>query len=84
MAVAYSSDHVDCPTKKKVVRAELFIGGWIMEPHPEDKNKTNSCYLIQVDAKGYIPKMVINATSKTQGFIPLRLNEAMHKHFKRQ
>lgn len=40
VAVAVSTEHEDCPPVKKVVRADLILGGWECEPHPEDPNKT--------------------------------------------
>ena len=40
VALAVSCERDDCPEKKKVVRADLIIGGWICEPLPDDPSKT--------------------------------------------
>lgn len=44
-----------------------------------DPQMTDINYLVQVDAKGIIPKMILNQTSKTLGFMPMRVNKAIHK-----
>ena len=79
--MAVSVEHDDVPEVKKVVRGELIIGGWILDPDPEDEDKCYAYYIVQGDPKGSIPKWVVNMGAKSQGFIPYNINKAMHKHY---
>ena len=77
---AISVEHPECPVVKKVVRAQLSIGGWLIVPDQEDpENKSYSYYITNSDLKGSIPKSLVNSSSKGQGFLPMKMNELLKK-----
>lgn len=52
----FSTDRDDLkPPAKGDVRAELLIGGWILEPLEDDPNKTRCTFTIELNLKGSIP-----------------------------
>lgn len=61
------------------MRGEIIIGGWTFEQSPENPDKTVVSYVIQANAKGLIPKAILNAGSKKLGFLPMKVNEAMYR-----
>ena len=80
LTIGTSIDHPDVPPVKKVVRADLLIGGWVLIPDQADpENKWNAYYISQSDLKGSIPKMITNSVSKGQGLLPKKINEVMKK-----
>lgn len=78
--IATSVEHPDCPDVKKVVRADLIIGGWIITPDATDpENKCYAYYITQTNPKGSVPKMFVNQVSKNQGMLPREIYNAMKK-----
>jgi hypothetical protein len=65
------------PEVNGVVRAEAFIGGYILEKLNEKSTKVT--YMSNADIKGSIPTIVKNQLSKNQGTIAGRVEEAMKK-----
>lgn len=59
----------DCPypypEQKGVVRAKIYIGGYILKKI--DENSTDVTYFADSDLAGSIPAMVKNQLSKKQG-----------------
>jgi len=47
------------PETKKNIRGECHVGGWTLEPLPEDKNKTRLTLMIELDLKGNLPAYVL-------------------------
>lgn len=58
------SVEVEAPVPDGIVRGELMISGWFLEPVEGGSQAT---YLINADPKGLIPLFVINLLSKRQG-----------------
>ena len=65
------------PEVNGVVRAEAFIGGYILEKL--DEKTTKVTYMSNADIKGSIPTIIKNQLSKNQGTIAGRVEEAMKK-----
>lgn len=65
------------PEVQGVVRAEAFIGGYILEKI--DENRTKVTYMSYADIKGSIPTLIKNQLSKKQGEVAGRVEEAMKK-----
>ena len=59
------------PEVKGVVRAEVYIGGYIMEK--VDELNTKVTYFSDADLKGNIPQMVKNQLSSKQGELAGRI-----------
>ncbi|KAK9716980.1 hypothetical protein K7432_006505 [Basidiobolus ranarum] len=49
------------PEKKGAVRADLHIGGWIIQP--EGENSVKATYIIDIDLKGSIPGALVRKVS---------------------
>ena len=80
ISIGTSVEHPDAPPVKKIVRADLIIGGWVFIPDQTDpENKCNAYYVSQSNLKGSIPKMITNSVSKGQGLLPMKINEVMKK-----
>mmetsp|Transcript_32548 Transcript_32548/g.28814 ORF Transcript_32548/g.28814 Transcript_32548/m.28814 type:complete len:230 (+) Transcript_32548:276-965(+) len=79
--ICYSSaEHSEAPIVKKVVRGELFIGGWVIIPDKDDpQNKSYAYYITQTNPKGSIPKYFVNKFSEGQGLLPMKINEILKK-----
>lgn len=74
--IATSVVHPDCPEVRKVVRGDVYIGGFIITPDANDPlNRSYMHYINQVDPKGYIPKYLINKLAVDQGFVPKKVNK---------
>jgi len=73
-----SHTHPDVPEVKGCVRAELIIWGWVLTPE-KDTGNTTAVYIFQTDAKGYIPKKVINAFAKDQALCVSGLRKYMEE-----
>lgn len=65
------------PEVKGVVRAEIFIGGYIIEKI--DENTTRITYISDSDAKGSIPGMIKNTVTQKQGGIAATIGPVMEK-----
>ena len=65
------------PEVNKVVRAEAFIGAYIIEKI--DESKTKVTYISDADLKGNIPGMVKNTLSARQGEVASKVEEVMKK-----
>jgi hypothetical protein len=59
-----SIQHIDCPEKKGVVRAETIISGYFIRDCIDNPNVTEICCLSQTDIKGSIPVSIVNQASK--------------------
>ena len=62
---------------KGVVRAELFVGGYIIERI--DEKSTRVTYIANSDPKGSIPGMVKNTLSSKQGGVASKIQGVMEK-----
>lgn len=63
------------PEVNKVVRGEVYIGGYIIEK--VDETHTKVTYISDADLKGSIPGMVKNQLSQKQGEVASRIPGAM-------
>ena len=63
------------PPIKKVVRADLHIGGCILTP--QEDGSTYMVYVAQIDLKGNFPKILINIIAKQHGYRPHILEKIM-------
>jgi len=52
--VACSVDHPDCPKLKGYIRGEIFCGGYVVQPVPENKNQCIVTYISYFDI-GHFP-----------------------------
>ena len=50
------------------VRAEAYLIGWTLKPDPNDPEKTELTYILNIDPKGWIPKPAFNWFVHNQGF----------------
>merc|ERR1711879_283834 len=70
-----SVEHPDVPAEKGFVRGEIDVSGYYIVPTGE-----NSCkcyYVVQLDPKGWLPTVVVNAVASKQPMVLAKL----HKHF---
>lgn len=58
--IGTSVDHPDMPERSGIVRADIIIWGYVLTPLAEDPTKTNMVYILGTDAKGSVPKTVVN------------------------
>ena len=65
------------PEVNKVVRGEVYIGGYIIEK--VDETHTKVTYFSDADLKGNIPQMVKNQLSSKQGEVASRVGPTMKK-----
>ena len=65
------------PEVNKVVRGEVYIGGYIIEK--VDENNTQVTYISDADLKGNIPQMVQNQLAAKQGEVAAKVAEVMKK-----
>lgn len=75
--IATKSCNYPKPEVNKIVRAELFIGGYILERI--DANTTRVTYISDSDSKGSIPAMVKNSVSAKQGGVASKVGAAIQK-----
>jgi len=61
-----STPHAKMPETKGSVRAEVILWAWVITPVKDSPNKSNVVYMLQNDAKGYLPKTVVNKFVKDQ------------------
>lgn len=56
---AFSVDHINdmVPEDSSVVRGNVVIGGWYLQP--VDENNTKLTYISEVDLKGSIPGFIV-------------------------
>ena len=71
--IAKSVEHPKCPEAKPYVRATLHIGGWVLEPAPN--NSTKVTYLMQTDINGSVPTFVVKKVTSQQGRIVVTVAE---------
>lgn len=76
--IAASVEDEEVPPKKKAVRAHLYIGGWMLEPHVDDPSKWYAYYLVKGDLKGLIPKFAVNMFATQLGELPMNLNKHLN------
>jgi hypothetical protein len=62
-----SINHDECLTDSSHVRAALHLVGAICRPIPGEPNRCMLTRIAQLDPKGNIPTMVVNATKKKSG-----------------
>lgn len=68
-ALVFSIDRDElAPPTKGVVRGFLHIGGWKLQPLPEDPNRTLATYQVELDMKGSIPGFVMTQANKDMGY----------------
>ena len=65
------------PEVNKVVRGEVYIGGYIIEK--VDENNTQVTYISDADLKGNIPQMVQNQLAAKQGEVAAKVADVMKK-----
>ncbi len=65
------------PEVKDVLRAEAYVGGYILDKI--DDHKTKVTYMSFADIKGSIPTIIKNQLSKKQGEVAGRVEKAMKK-----
>lgn len=63
--------------EKGIVRAELFVGGYIIEKI--DEKSTRVTYIANSDPKGNIPGMVKNTLASKQGAVASKIQGVMQK-----
>lgn len=66
--IASKSCNFPYPEQKGIVRAQLFIGGYVLEKINEQKTKVT--YISDTDIKGSIPTMIKNKVMERQGSVP--------------
>ena len=75
----YSTSHPDEPEPEpKVVRAEMLVAGWKLEPI-EGGSKTKVINFAINDYRGNVPKFVLNAGAVTQAEVFKKLIAQMDK-----
>jgi len=74
-SIAASVEHKEGKEKKGFIRGAIESSGYYIENR--GKGKTALTYLVQVDAKGWLPAWVINLTAKDQAMNVLRIKEQM-------
>ena len=47
------------PANKGVVRGKLPLGGWIITPDPNNKNRCYCLTVVEVDVGGLLPQFVV-------------------------
>jgi len=67
------------PLDKKLVRGELQLGGWILTPDPNDKNKTKACYIACSDLKGNIPSSLFKTACRSNAISVHELRNYVEK-----
>jgi hypothetical protein len=75
MYIATSSCNYPYPETKGVVRAEIFVGGYIIEAI--DEGRTQITYIADADLKGSIPGLIKNTLSAKQGEIASKVGPVM-------
>lgn len=77
MYLATKSCNYPKPEANGIVRAELHVGGYIIEKI--DEKSTRVTYVSDSDAKGNIPGMIKNTVSAKQGGVASKVGAAMQK-----
>lgn len=70
------------PETKGIVRANVPVGGWKIEPLEGDPRKSRTTYMAEVDLKGSIPGFVIKTANKDQGYQIVKLRSVVEKYIK--
>lgn len=65
------------PESKGVIRGNIPIGGWRLEPVKGNPNHTRCQYIVELDLKGSIPGFVMKMAIKDQGYQIVKLNRAI-------
>jgi len=65
------------PETKKAIRGECHVGGWTLEPLPEDKNKTRLTLMIELDLKGGLSPWILKKANCDQAFQINRLRPVL-------
>eukprot|EP00494_Astrolonche_serrata_P029748 UN30015 len=80
--IAVSCEHEDGPIKRDFVRAQLFMGGWIIKPL--DSHSCHVTYINHFDLGGSLPSWLVTRVSDDVPLTPLNLAEYMKKVKKNQ
>lgn len=72
----YSIVHPDFPPQKDPIRAEVFIGGWVMIKKGEG---CQVIYASEIDLKGSIPKFLVEKSADIQVMVVTGLRNYMEK-----
>ena len=59
------------------MRAELFIGGYILEKIDDERTKVT--YISDTDIKGSIPTMIKNKVMEKEGNVPASIESELKK-----
>ncbi len=66
--LAFDAGRTDLvPEVKGVVRANVPMGGWKIEPNDGNPNESMCTYMAELDLKGSVPGWVISQAFKDQG-----------------
>lgn len=72
----FSVEHESMPIRKDPVRAEVFIGGWIVMPRGDGCQIIYTC---EIDLKGNIPTYLVEKTADIQVLVVVGLKDYMIK-----
>lgn len=72
-----SIDREDKPETKKFIRAQLFMGGWVLKPI--DENRTMAYLYNRADMKGSIPAFIMKQGASMQAVLIAKLRDYMLK-----
>lgn len=75
-----SIKHPQMPDRPDLVRAEVLIWGYVLQPLLIDTNKTNVTYILGTDAKGSLPKPIVNLFISKQAYGLLKIRDWIDKH----
>jgi hypothetical protein len=80
--IGCSFPHPKIPEYKGVVRAEVHIWAWVVTPSKGDAKVCSVVYMLQNDAKGMLPKSVVNSFAKDQASSVTNLKKYVEKQKK--
>mmetsp|Transcript_35086 Transcript_35086/g.45059 ORF Transcript_35086/g.45059 Transcript_35086/m.45059 type:complete len:452 (-) Transcript_35086:1213-2568(-) len=75
-----SIPHPDIPEVSGVVRAEVHVAGWILEPI-NDGHSTRATYLVKTDLKGSLPKRIVDLASSQQPMLVAALRKFLEDRY---
>lgn len=78
LLVSFSVELPDHPLEDGAVRADVIIGGWILDKI--DENTTRGIYICENDLKGSFPKFVLKAGAAMVGIAPGMLVKWIKEH----
>eukprot|EP00347_Sterkiella_histriomuscorum_P015068 403358431 len=82
-ALVFSIDRDDMkPPEKGTVRGWLQLGGWKLQPMPDNPNKTLTTYQTEIDMKGSIPGFVMTQANKDIGYQIVKLRKTVEKYLR--